>query len=259
MATNQEIHYIFSRHATDANIQLVAPLDVVYPILSSPGGLGEYFNTPMNGGFVVRVPSGVDFDTHAPRTPGDSIRMFSIQAEKATGLLAKFPGYTNYVFDDMLDATGFDASTASGCVLGGRNGVFLTDSGNVTGRIPATVDTVAVGLASTPAQATLYFEAFFVVPSSDHSVLLSAAGDGPANPKDDRMSMVFRPVTSNLSAALGMDVSFNGGSTFITNVLSEDLINIAPADQGNSLIVRFYKPNSSVSFPTGISSWAVIY
>lgn len=251
----QEIHYIFDRTTPDASLLTASPEEVSFPAQAATAPSGEAFDTNMNGGFIVRVPSGLDFDANQPRSATDEIDMFAILSEKSTALLNRFPGFTLIVFDDMLDATGFDASTASGAVLGGRNGVSLGHREAVTGAIPSTVDTVAVALGSTPPEAVIYLETYLMVPTVGFSALTSVTGY-PDNPKDDRMGMVFRPVTPG--TFFQIDASFDGGSTFITNIFSEDLLNIDPANQGNSLILRFIRKDTAPAL-VGISGWAVIY
>lgn len=250
----QEIHYIFDRTHPDASILTANPEEVAFPAQVATSPAGEFFDTAMNGGFIVRVPAGLDFDANQPRTASDAINMFAILAEKSAALLNRFPGFSLIVFDDMLDAAAFDSSTASGTVLGGRNGIQMGHRAGAGGSIPATVDTVATALGSTPAEAVVYLEAYQLVPSAGFS---STAVPGyPTNPKADRMEMYFRPIAPG--SYFQIDVSFNGGSTFITNIFSEDLINIDPADQGSSLILRLTRKNLQAAY-IGISGWAVIY
>ena len=251
----QEIHYIFDRTTPDASLLTASPEEVAFPAQAATAPSGEAFDTNMNGGFIVRVPSGLDFDANQPRSASDQLDMFAILAEKSTALLNRFPGFALVVFDDMLDATGFDSSTASGAVLGGRNGVSMGHREGITGAIPATVDTVAVALGSTPVEAVVYLETYLMVPTVGYTALTAVTGF-PDNPKDSRMGTVFRPVTPG--TFFDIEASFDGGGTFIPSIFSEDLINIDPADQGNSLILRFTRKNTAPAL-VGISGWAVIY
>lgn len=176
------------------------------------------------GGFVVRVADELNFD------PDNIDDVSDIVTAKYGALLSFYPGFGNIVFDDLLDAAGIDAATASGCAIGGRNSFFVFNSGQV--------DTVAVALGGTPSQAIVTWETFEL-------------GSGSSNDKTGRARLEY---SEALASDITVDASFNNGSTFNT-VTDGGLFNIPAPDQGSNLILRFSNSGNG----RGISSWAVIY
>lgn len=182
--------------------------------------------SPMAGNFVIRVDDDLDV------SPGDIHTLSELLTEKYTAILAFYPGFANIVYDDMLDATGWNAGTTQGAFLGDRLTVGWWASGQ-------TLDTNAVALGGTPVEAIVTWEAF--------SVALS-------NPKTGRCIPTY---TEEDSATIRCDASFNNKSTFINSVANGGLITIAPADQGTQLVLRFRWQSGSTRLRIG--SWACIY
>jgi len=186
----------------------------------------------VTGGFVVRVPDGLDFETaivDGITTTNDLI------TEKYAATLGFYPGFANIVFDDMFDATGVNLSNTSGAVVGGRGSMK-----SVSDQAAEYIETNPVALGSTPSQAIITWEAF--------STALT-------NPKDGFATRLW---SEELSGDLDVEVSFNNGSTFVSSI-DGALYNIDVADQGSSLILRINLGVAASGVPRGLGSWAVIF
>lgn len=203
-------------------------LDLETPTLADSVIRNVRFDTlfsPMTGGWVVRIPDGLNFK------PEDITGYNDLITAKYAALLESYPGFSNILFDAFEDGSGLDASTGGRCAIGGRGTSQLYDGGSV--------DTVAVALGGTPSQAVITWELFLWQVS---------------NPRTDRLTMNY---LERSAANFSVDVSFNNGSTFITGVADGGLVNIDPADQGSNLILRFTHQTTDVGVNFG--SWAVIY
>jgi len=179
-----------------------------------------------NGSFVVRVPNGVRLDGNPPSTLSDLL------LQKYVGLLALYPGFTNIVYDEMTDATGFVPASQAGVTLGSRGTISILGTGQA--------ETTMVVLASTPNDCIVTWEAFDVTETN------------PATGTDNRLIREYDEVDAS---DLVVQASFNNGLNF-QGVLDGTLQTIAPGVQGNQLILRI---TNNVASRRWLGSWAVIY
>lgn len=245
MPTAQEIHYLFDTRT--AFLIGAVPINVEYPEEVTATNGGEFFDSDATGGFVLRIPAGIDFDPK--RTEGQFQNWLKLNIEKHSATLAQYPGFTDMISDDIEDATGFSTALAVGVHFGGR-GTFSMGPTSAS-----TVRTVVTALGSTPVEAILNLEAYHYVPSIGYD---SIAALGLDNPKTSRPKRIFRPV--NASTYLQFDVSFNNAGTFINDVSLGTIITIPGADQGPNFILRITR--RSLANPTGrigIGAWSLIY
>jgi hypothetical protein len=179
----------------------------------------------INGTFVVRIPDVVAIVQPLPSTLGNLL------TKKHAGLLAFYTGYTNALFDDMLDSSGIDFSANPSGVFGSRGSIAINAG--------TTVQSVATTLATTPSSALFTWEVFTYVDS---------------DPKAGRFTRTYNelPTINSNSTA---QVSFNGGSTYITATDSA-VVSIPNADQGNSFIVKITNPTAGRLY---VGSWSLIY
>lgn len=246
MPTSQDIHYTFDMRGT--TVSTLTPINVSYPPFQPNGG--DTFDSDATGGFILNIGSGLDFSpSQAGGTGGQT--WADITLEKHLAILGQNPGFSNIIFDDLGDATGFDMSTASGIISGGRGTFSLGDTGSAS-----TITTNAVNTFSAPTQAVLWFETYMYIPT---------IGAGPSqaasysNPRDSRFQRVLRPF-ENSTTFLQFDVSFNGGATYTTNVFPQAMFNISVPNQGTSFKLRITRKN--VSLPKGrigVGGWALVY
>jgi hypothetical protein len=244
MPTSQSIQYTFDMR--NSVLTDVAPIDMLYPRTSS-----GYQHAEQTAGFPLYIPSGIDFEPSSTASGTGLQSWYYINYEKYLAILAANPGFSYIAYDDLEDATGFDMATASGVFAGGRGTFTLGDYGSAS-----TVTTNAVALSgSAPTQAHVWADGGMYIPD------LNSGGSQAysySDPKDDRCRRYFRP--ADVDAFLSFDVSFNGGSTWITGVFLNSLINIPLVDQGTSFKLRMTRIN--LSAPRGrvlLGSWALVY
>ena len=185
----------------------------------------------VNGNFVVPLPTNVKLES-------DPTDLSDLLAKKYQGILANYPGFTNVIYDDLLDTTNITATATLQSKLGERgicgynNGCQLTTS--VT-NVGATVSQV-------------------VLVAEFHRWRL-------VNPKNGIVQRVYEEVGPSFQPLLS--VSTNGGTDF-TLVPNGQLALIPLGQEGQDLQVRF----NSFSFnPEGtdpadflhVSSWALLY
>jgi hypothetical protein len=207
-------HYLIDAHTTTLLSSEIN--DVRYP----QDGRSE-----VPGSFVVVVPDGIKLSA----SPTD---LQDLLDKKYEALLAEYPGYTNIVYDDCLDATGYTVSLNDRAKLGFRGGIGVGSSARVT--------TPIAPLGATVSQYILLVEANRWVLSYD---------------SEGRLHRTFE---EDFTTDLGLQVSTNGGSDY-TNAVNGQLNQITIGDEGTDLRVRFEPSFSDNSTPVYITSWAVIY
>jgi hypothetical protein len=188
--------------------------------------------SPINGNFVVRVSDSLDV------VPESVTGLNDLLTKKYQEVLAANPGFSNIVYDDMLDATGVDLVNSVGVLTGDRGSIAFAPAQILAPPGPF-LQTAMVVLGGTPAEAIITWEVFTV--SRDNS-------------RDGRM---VRSYVEEDTADAVVSVSFDNGAS--TNVVTDgSLFNIPAPDQGNQMILYF---GPSVVLPPRryIGSWAVIY
>lgn len=248
MPSRQDITYTFDMRTAALN-SLTPAIDVRYPKQQ----ISATFNSDMTGGFPLNIPNGIDFDPQAAGSGLGLSTWFWLTTEKHQAILARNPGFSFIVFDDLEDAVDWDASTASGVHIGGRGTFSIGDFGS-----GSTITTNAIPLfGSAPDEGVLWAETAMYVPAIDHP---SGQPASYSNPKDGRFRRFLRPYQATSTAFMIYDVSFNGGATFISNVFPGTLFNIPVADQGTSFKLRITRRNTTS--PRGrilLLGWALVY
>lgn len=181
--------------------------------------------TVTNGAFIVRVPNNVQVASPQPAT------LSALLTQKYAGLLARFAGFANIVYDDMLDTSGVNFATNPVGIFGDRANVAIASG--------QTLETVAIPLSLTPSVAVLTWEVFSYTYS---------------DPKSGLFTRTYNELASSPSTAT-VSVSFNNGSTWGATTDSAS-ISISGGDQGNQLILRFTNVTSGRLY---LGSWALVY
>jgi hypothetical protein len=185
-----------------------------------------------NGNFVVRVPDGVKLESE-PENLQDLLD------KKYAGLLAYYPGYTNIVYDALLDSADITSLFPTQQTKLGARGIIGKNAG-------ATFATSVVPLGTTVTQLIVDVEFFEL---------------RYRNPKTGKLEKVYEEVEAPNQA---VNVSVDGGSTF-NFAPPGSIVTVPPANQGNQLQVRF--EGTTYVGPGGgggrgflyLGSWAVIY
>lgn len=181
----------------------------------------------IRGSFVVNLPYDVPMDG----TPDD---LQDLITKKYQGILSVYPGFTNIIYDEQIDAADWDTTTCVGTTLGSRQ----TNSLNLDSS--STMTTTAHALASVPEVCMVRFELFHIVQT---------------DPATGQVTRAFQDVTASEST-VEVKVAFDG-ATFIP-VTSGVLLNIPLGSRGNQLKVRFSRTFAG-SQRTYLGSWAVAY
>ena len=174
------------------------------------------------GNFIVRIPGEIQIDN--PTSLPDLI------TQKHQGLLAYFTGFQHIAYDDLLDTTGVDISNSAG-KFGTRGTIAVGASGGQFQSLPVTL-TVA------PAQVLIVWETFTYIDN---------------NPPDDRFLRAYAETNPD---TLTCQVSFNGGTNWITGVTDGGVVNVPVAYRGTNFLIRFA---NSTGAPVNLGSWSVIY
>lgn len=215
------VHYLVDLYDTPLNDPNPPYLSAkINDVISATSGTSE-----MSGNFVVRVPGDVSMKN--PR----NLRELLIQ--KYSGLLAAYAGFTEIVWDDMLDPGHVDTTHLNfrGRV-GDRSSIALNP-----GRQLRTVPITPIpGVA--PSQAVVTWEVFDCL---DY------------NPKDGRLVRTYAGRYAD--AVSTCEVSFDGGVSFYA-VADGGAVNIPPASQGTNLVLQILNTSAN---PIHLGSWAVIY
>lgn len=181
---------------------------------------------PFNGGCIVSVQDWLTV------TDIDGVFTFGtgLIDKKYAAMLANYPGFTQIVYDALLDAAGLDLTVP------GTQGQFGERG---TNRIaPAqTVTSTAQTLGFTPSTAVVIWELFSLSTASTSAT-----------------EKIVRTYTEKMPSDCTCEVSFNGGSTWLT-ATSGGVLTVPAIDQGTSLVVRF----SGAISQRYLGGWAVIY
>lgn len=244
MTITQSIHYTFDLRSSP--LASVMPIDIQYPRNST----GDQ-NSDQTGGFPLYIPGGVDYDPANAASGAGYQSWYWVNAEKQNAIQASYPGYSYILYDDMEDASSFDPTTSSGMFLGGRGSFMLGDYGS-----NSTITTNAIALfGSAPDEAFVWIDGGHYVDSLETGMYEAT---GYSNPKTGRCQRYFQPQSAGYHCII--DVSFNGGSTWVTNVFDGHLINIPVADQGTSFKMRLTRRNTSTYVHRVlILGWGLVY
>jgi hypothetical protein len=181
--------------------------------------------TTINGNFVVRVPGDVSV-----RNPVD---LNDLLQQKYAGLLAAYAGFTEVIWDDLLDST--HTNTTAPNVEGrfGERGVIAINPGKI---FQSTLISPIPGAA--PSQAVVTWETFEYIDT---------------DPADGRFVRAYGGTWADLVSTCS--VSFNGGVSFY-GVTDGGVVNIPLLSQGTDFIIRITNTTSHVIH---LGSWAVVY
>jgi hypothetical protein len=219
-------HYLLDIFANDPLHGAIK--EVVVPVPGAP--------TTINGRYVVRVPDDIVIPDSVTN-PNDLI------TQKYASMLANSGLFTSIVYDGMLDAAGIDVANSFGISTGVRGACSLYPAGGIT-YPQSTMQMSMVAVGGVPVtQAMLRAELFKFVPIDNVT---------------DRYLRGYSEV-----AVTGADVdcylSFNNGATWVS-AIDSTLVNVALADQGTQLIVKFVRTSWSATNPRlYLGSWAVLY
>lgn len=180
--------------------------------------------TVTNGAFVIRVPGFVALSSQPSS-------LNSLLTEKYAGLLAHFTGFTNMVYDDMLDTSGVNFATTPASFFGDRGSIGISPNG--------ILETVTIPLVLTPSTAILTWELFTYTYS---------------DPANGRLTRTYNEVASTPAAAT-VTVSFDNGANYLPTTDSTSII-IGGGQQGDDLRIRFQNVTSNRLY---LGSWALIY
>jgi hypothetical protein len=155
----------------------------------------------------------------------------TLLTDKYAAMLAMYPGFTNIVYDALLDATGIDSSASSAPAV-----VSLGERGTIS-FFNGYIETTTTAIGSAPSQVVVLWEIHRIT------------NDNPKTGVYDRFYM-----EKDAGDLTQMDISFDGGSNY-TTVLPGVLASIAPGVQGTQLRLRI----TNTGYPKYLGSWAVIY
>jgi hypothetical protein len=178
----------------------------------------------LNGSFVVNVPFGVPVNG----TPTD---LTTLLADKFTGLLAYYPGYTYIDYDEGIDATNWDSSSSQGVGLGDRGNVYVLNGG-----VLLSSAVTLTGVA--PSAAIITWEVFEL------------------SMENDINGVVLRKYTEGDPSDLTVQASFNNGTDYTSGITDGVQFDIPAFRQGAQFILRL---TNSSGRRLWVGSWAVIY
>jgi len=173
------------------------------------------------GSMVIRVPDSIPI--------AYSGYAYDVLSQKHTGQLAQYPGYTNIVYDDLLDTSGIDLGSSRWLYTGKRGAVSLRDSSSFFRTLP-------VVLNSTPTQAIFAWEAF------GYDLLDFAS---------ENLVLTYSEANPGLFSAL---VSFDGGATYIS-VNDGTPFQIPVGQQGSTFVIQI----SGYSSRLNLGAWSLVY
>jgi hypothetical protein len=189
-------------------------------VIAATTGVSE-----INGNFVVRVPGDVSVQ--------NPTNLAELLTQKYAGLLAANAGFTEVIWDDLLDASHTD--TAAPNVEGrfGDRGTIVINPGKV---FQSTVISPIPGFA--PSQAVVTWETFEYV---------------DVDPRSDRIVRSYGGTWADLVSTC--EVSFDNGVSFFA-VTDGGVVNIPLVSQGTDFIIRI---TNTTAAPIHLGSWAVVY
>lgn len=216
-------HYLFDAHTSPIADSQINDVRFAPPANTSP----------FNGSFIV--PIGDTLDVPPETVTG----LNDLLTKKYQETLVSYPGFSNIVYDDLLDPTGIDTVNSYGALLGDRGSIALGPTAFAGPPVPL-IQTAMVVLGGTPAEAVVAWEVFHV------------------SRADPRVGRMVRSYVEADPAELTVAVSFDNGANF--NLVTEgSLFNIPPADQGNQLILALEPTIGPPVNRLYLGSWAVIY
>lgn len=184
----------------------------------------------INGSFPVNVPFGVPID-------GTPTNLTDLLSQKFAGLLAAYPGYTSIDYDEGIDDSGWDTSTAIGVTIGKRGATCIRRG------FSSVIISNTVVLGWVPAGAILTWEAF------------SISGPIVDDAKDGILTRSYEEVDSSEIDAYA---SFDGGTSWVSSIADGVYFSIPAWQQGSNFKIRF-NYSSGAAERLWIGSWAVIY
>lgn len=180
---------------------------------------------PTRGSFVVGLPYDVPLD-------GAPVDVSDLITKKYTGMLASYPGYSNIIYDEQLDALGWNTSGGAGArAFGSRKTTAL--GGSVTSSIVTPTTT----LGTSPSTIVFRWEVFAHVRTD---AIADTIVDG---------------VVEEDPNVLDGQVSFNGGGAY-HSVTSGVPFEVPFADQGSSFRVQFVNTSTNRYW---LHAWALLY
>ena len=188
-------------------------------------------------GLAIRIPDGVAIR-------GNPMTLAELLAEKSAGILRGYDGFSGIVLDPCLTTV---SNPYPGVNIGASN-KYIAGSG----------DSSLPGLGNTNHQllpsGVLTFQNVTLPGAVDTCVLLWEVYETFVG-EDPESGLIRRLYIEQPSSHLPCEVSFNGGASY-TVANASVLTNVAPADQGTNLVVRFSNP---VGIPLYLGSWALVY
>jgi hypothetical protein len=208
----------------DAHTSVLANSNVIETVPYTSGSV------LCNGAFPVMVSDRYPLAS-PPTNLGDLL------TKKAAAIVAGHPGYTNYVFDGMLDASTVNATSSTGAKIGSRCNISLP------GRGASTLDAycsylfmTAVTVGITATRAVLYAEAFKMT-------------------TDESVDPLERRYTECPASDLTYFINFHNGGDG-PSVTPEVAFDVAVAQQGTQLQVLITNPQNERRW---LGSWAVMF
>src|ERR1700733_4929294 len=134
---------LYLLEGTNTSLGASAIEDTVNLDMSSDSGDDTY---TLRGSFPVTVP----FDIPMDGLPTD---LNSLILKKYQGMLSIYPGYSNILYDEQVDATGWDYTSSAGCTFGERQNNSITGNS-------ATMQSSMATLTSAPTSYIFRWEAF---------------------------------------------------------------------------------------------------
>jgi hypothetical protein len=181
-----------------------------------------------NGNFVIKVPDGVKLSE-------DPTNLTDLLNKKYQGILAQYPGFTNIIYDDLLDPSSISVIEA-----GNNNQAYLGYRGNIGYGSFSSLKTSATDISPTVlTQCIVLFEL--------HQWSYS-------NPVDGRMDRIFEDITDTTSIQVDIYVD---GVLAATSYQNGELVSIPLANQGSSIELVF--PGALHAELKYLTSWALIY
>jgi len=204
--------------------------DVLVPTGAPPTSL-------ITGSYVIAVPD--DIAVKKPTSLSDLL------AKKYQGILGTRGMYSTITYDSMLDATNVDMVLSHGVCTGFKGSICLypTDPSNPHPVLVTSAHGITwMGSGAGPTQAMVTYELFTYTDS---------------DPATGSFQRHFQEIPTDHD--LTLEVSFNGGATFISTI-DKALVTIPPAARGTQLVLRFTRTtNVAVTPRIFIGSWAVLY
>lgn len=206
-------------------------IDAHNPVLLS-SKINDTVNLPtgqthsIRGSFPVNLPFDVPMDG-APTDVNDLI------TKKYQGILTIYPGFNHILFDEQIDALGWNASSSVGFTLGERQNNCV--HGNVSDILISNTQ----AMASTPDICVIRYEFFRYIET---------------DPSTGQYTRSYEDISDDPD--LHVTVSFDNGASSVP-ALSGVLVNIPLSNRGNQFQITFHRSPGGAA--TYIGSWSVVY